>query len=93
VREIPALEALSRAPGRRVVALCVDAPRDRAAAARLLADRGATYPAYYLSPEDADNEGGLDELVDLLRLSIPTVIAVSSEGRIEAVLRGAPQGD
>jgi thiol-disulfide isomerase/thioredoxin len=93
VREIPELERWQGTEGRTVVAISVDAPRDRESAEELLRSRGATYPGYYLAMSEEDNAGGLDELVDLLRLSIPTVIAITPDGRIASVLRGPPDGN
>ena len=54
----------------------------------LLRQAGATFPDCYLSMDDADNEGTLDEVVDLLRLPVPTTLVVSPDGKLREVIQG-----
>ncbi len=84
VAEIPDLQALQDAGEVRVVGVSVDAPGSRESAEALLKKRGGNYPSFYLD-EDA---GGLEALVDLERLPIPTTLVISAEGRIESIMRG-----
>ncbi len=86
--ELPALERVHDTAGKRVITISVDVPDDRPAAARVLAEAGTSFPDRYLSQDDADNEGGLDEVVDLLRLPIPTTLVISPAGKLEAVIQG-----
>ena len=88
VAELPLLEKLSRREGLGIIAISVDARADRPRAQELLAGAQAGFPAYYLDLDDETNLGALDDLVDLLRLPIPTAIQIDSQGRIQAVLQG-----
>ncbi len=88
VREIPALSELDDQAGARVVAISVDAEQDRERAQRVLDGRGAAYHSAYLSMDDDDNAGGLDRVVDLMRLSIPTTLVIDGEGRLVEVIQG-----
>lgn len=91
--ELPALAELHESPGRSVLAVSVDAPQDRARAQRALESAGAGYPAYYLSLEQEDNAGGVDALLDLMRLAVPTTLILDSRGRIRSVLHGPIHGE
>lgn len=88
LEELDELEALEQSPGQRVVAIGVDVPSERGRALQALQAAGTTFPAYFLALDEASNEGRLDELVDLLRLPIPTTIVIDGDGRIVEVLRG-----
>ena len=91
VGELPLL-AERHASGEMVVlALSLDVPEDRGAAERLLAERAPDLPAFFLPAKGgaAAEEGvSVDELIDLERLSLPTTLVLSPEGRLETVLRG-----
>lgn len=90
VAELPLLQAKHDAGEARVVALSMDGPSEQAAAAGLLADRGTSFPAFYLG-EDA---AGVEALVDLERLPLPTTLVLDPEGRITEVIRGPlPEDD
>jgi len=89
VEEIPELERRHNEDGTRVIAVSVDVPSARPRAQELLDARRTTYPAYFLSLDDQDNEDRIDEVIDLVRLPIPTTLVLGPGGRIEAVLRGA----
>jgi thiol-disulfide isomerase/thioredoxin len=89
--ELAQLARLDAAPGTRVVLISVDVPADRPAARELLARLAPDLPGYFLAMDEASNEGRLDELVDLLRLPVPTTIELDGQGRILEVHRGAPE--
>jgi thiol-disulfide isomerase/thioredoxin len=84
VAEIPDLQALQDGDEARVVGVSVDAPASREAAARVLEKRGGRYPSFYLGTGGT----GLEVLVDLERLPIPTTLVITPEGRIDTILRG-----
>ncbi|MFT7679697.1 MAG: thiol-disulfide isomerase/thioredoxin [Planctomycetota bacterium] len=88
VAELPLLEELSRRDELGIIAISVDVLGDRPRAEELLERAGASFPAYYLDFDDETNAGALDDLIDLLRLPIPTAIQIDQEGRIRAVLQG-----
>ena len=50
---------------------------------------GLTQAAPCLGPADAANEQGLDLVIDLLRLPVPTVLTVGPDGRLLGVRTGA----
>ncbi len=85
LEEIPALERLHAEPGRRVMAISVDVPSDRRDALAALESRGASYPCFFLSLVDEDNEAGFDQLIDLLRLPVPTTLELDPDGRLRSV--------
>ena len=89
VAELPALAAMHRQPGTRVVGLSLDAPSERERCGRLLDASGADYPSYFVPLSEESDASGLDDLVDLLRLPIPTTIFVGADGRIRRVHQGA----
>jgi len=72
-----------------VLAVSLDAPEDRAEAGRILEDLAPGLSPLFLALDEASNEGRLDEVVDLLRLPIPTTLEVDAQGRLVAVHRGA----
>ena len=84
LQDLQDLQALQDAGEVRVVGVSVDAPRSRESAEALLQRRGGRYPSFYL---DAD-AGGLEALVDLERLPIPTTLVINADGRIESIMRG-----
>lgn len=95
VNEIPALMKISGRGEVRVAAISVDAPSDLHAAADLLRSRGAKFPCWFLGAKPA-GEGdppGVEGIVDLDRLPIPTTLVLSPEGRLEEVIRGPVRGD
>ena len=65
-------------------------------ALRRLERGGAGYPSFFLG--DANSKGAegvvtIDEVVDLERMPIPTTLVLSSDGRIQTILRGPLQGE
>ena len=84
VAEIPDLQALEDAGEVNVVGVSVDAPASRERASQVLAKRGGSYPSFYLGAGGT----GLEPLVDLERLPIPTTLVITPEGRIDTILRG-----
>ena len=93
VRELPDLvELAAKADGPPVLVVSVDARREWARAEALLQRVGeGEATTHFVSLQEEHNLGGLDELVDLLRLPIPTTLRVDREGRLAEVLRGLPQ--
>ena len=85
LEEIPALERAHVQADRRVVAISVDVPTDRRDALAALESRGTSYPCFFLSLVDEDNEAGFDQLIDLLRLPVPTTLELDSDGRLRSV--------
>ncbi len=88
VAELPQLQELHDTAGAGVLAISVDVPDDRDRASAMLQRAGTNFPAYYLATGEEDNEGALDELVDLLRLPIPTAIRIGPNGQILEVIQG-----
>lgn len=88
VAELPLLEELHQQEGMGVLALSVDAPDDHPRAQMLLKRANTHFPSYFLTTSEEDNQQGLDQLVDLLRLPIPSAIQVDSKGRILDVIQG-----
>lgn len=84
IAELPTLARIHADGERRVLLLGTDAPGGRAAAANVLAKRAPGIPAYYLR---AGGEG-LEPLVDLVRLPIPTTLVLDAEGVVREIIRG-----
>lgn len=91
VSELPLL-ARRHAEGKvAVVALSLDVAEDVPAARRLLQENAPGLPAYFLPRAGAPLPAGsasVDTLLDLQRLSLPTTLVLSPEGKLETVLRG-----
>jgi thiol-disulfide isomerase/thioredoxin len=91
VAELPLL-AKKHAQGEvAVVALSLDAAQDVPAAQRLFAERAPTLTGFFLAPAGrAAPEGSvaIETILDLERLSLPTTLVLSPEGRLESILRG-----
>jgi thiol-disulfide isomerase/thioredoxin len=93
VAELPTLQRLADRGEVRVVTVGLDAPRDRERAVALLGKHAARIEAFFL-PEVADPEApGVEAIVDLERLPIPTTLVITSAGRVESVLRGPIRDD
>ena len=88
LEEIPGLQARQQEAGSKVLAVSVDVSGHHERAKQALARAGASYPLAFLAMDEEANSKGLDELVDLLRLPIPTTLVLGPDGRIEDVLRG-----
>jgi thiol-disulfide isomerase/thioredoxin len=91
VAELPLLASHHAGGERVVVTLSLDVPADRAAAQRLLQASAPSVPAYFLPEPGTPAPAGLaaiETLLDLERLSLPTTLVLSSEGKLETVLRG-----
>lgn len=82
--EMPTLARIHADGERRVLLLGTDAPDSRAAAANLLAKHAPGVPAYYLRKGGK----GLEPLVDLVRLPIPTTLVLDSGGVVREIIRG-----
>lgn len=78
-----------RSGGKRIVLLSVDVPTDRQRAQELARERAPDLPLYFLSMEDDANEQGLDIVVDLLRLPVPTALTIDADGTLRGVRTGA----
>ena len=103
VAELPYLQQIWERGDVVVVTLSVDVPEDRQRAVAALERAGANFPAFFLTGDETrlgtqpkfDGAGvkltGLEELIDLERLALPTTIVFSPEGRVESILRGPLQ--
>jgi len=90
VGEIPDLQAVHDGDEARVVGISVDVPDSVALAETLMAARGGSYPAYYLTPkvDEASKIPDVRTLVDLERLPIPTTLVLAPDGTLERIIRG-----
>jgi len=96
VAELPLLAQKHAAGTMAVVALSLDVPAERAAARRLLATSAPALPAFFLpEPGSAPPAGSvaIETILDLERLSLPTTLVLSAEGKLETVLRGPLSAD
>jgi thiol-disulfide isomerase/thioredoxin len=94
VQELPLLQSRHASGAERVVTISVDVPGDVARARELLARAGASFPAFYLAGAPAKagpDQRLLGDVIDLERLTLPTTVVVSPEGRVEAILYGPLQ--
>jgi hypothetical protein len=76
--------------GVRVVPISLDVPKDRHKAEDLLIRAGVTLASRYVALADEHSLNGVDQLVDLLRLSIPTTVVLGPGGRVLRVETGSP---
>ncbi len=91
VAELPLLQARHTGGSEAVVAISLDVATDVPAARAALARVPASFPSYFLAGapgKGADSHKALVEVIDLERLSLPTTIMLSKEGRIVRVLHG-----
>ncbi|MFT5050591.1 MAG: thiol-disulfide isomerase/thioredoxin [Chlamydiales bacterium] len=89
VQEVPDLERIHGEAERTVVSISVDVPDARADARGILDAAGATYPVYFISMEGEEGpDHGIDGMLDLLRLPIPTTLIIGPDGRLRDVVRG-----
>ena len=90
VRELPDLQAIHRNGEQRVVSICVDSKLAGTRMTSILEEAGVTFENYSVAGVDDESNGtGLDELVDLERLPLPTTLVVTPDGRIDSIIRGA----
>jgi thiol-disulfide isomerase/thioredoxin len=101
VAELPYLEKVSKSGEMVVVALSVDIAADREAAVGIVERLGVSFPTYYLTGDETllgalarkDEAGvdltGLQDLIDLERLALPTTLILTAEGKVETILRGS----
>ncbi|MFN0007735.1 MAG: ASPIC/UnbV domain-containing protein [Planctomycetota bacterium] len=88
VAEIPALQKIAARGEVAVAAIGLDPPGNREKARALLDQRGGRFEAFFLPESAQPGVVGVEAVVDLERLPIPTTLVISPEGRIESVLRG-----
>jgi thiol-disulfide isomerase/thioredoxin len=96
VAELPLLAAKHAQGEVAVVALSLDVPDDRPAAAQLLAEKAPRLAAFYLPASGAAAPEGsvaIEQILDLERLSLPTTLVLSREGKLETILRGPLAGE
>ena len=86
VEKLPGLVQAHR-EGERVIALSVDVPSEQDKAHSLLERVGAEFPAYYLVLDDEAN-AGFDDVVDLMRLPVPTTLVIGEGGILKDVRTG-----
>ena len=90
VAEIPDLQKLHAGSEARVLGISVDAPTSAGIAHDLMVARGGTYPEFYVDAEieEGAEVPGVESLVDLERLPIPTTLVLSAEGELLRIIRG-----
>jgi thiol-disulfide isomerase/thioredoxin len=91
VAELPLLAERHAAGEMAVVALSLDVPEERGAARALLAKNAPKLPAFFLPQAGAkptEGAAAFDSFLDLERLSLPTTLVLSAEGKLETILRG-----
>ncbi|MAF66286.1 MAG: hypothetical protein CMJ84_11600 [Planctomycetes bacterium] len=90
VAELPALQALHESGEARVIAISTDAPADSGRAFALFEARGARFPCFFIGARGDERRGlaGLESVIDLERLPIPTTLVLSPGGVVERILRG-----
>jgi thiol-disulfide isomerase/thioredoxin len=91
VAELPLLQSRHAAGAETVVTVSVDVPADVAKARELLAKAATKFPSYYLAGAPTEAKSGtklLTDVIDLERLTLPTTVVVSKDGRIETILYG-----
>jgi thiol-disulfide isomerase/thioredoxin len=93
VKELPDLARLAEAGEQRVVLVNTDPPAERERAERVLARHGRGLSSFYVAPDTKDDEAGLDAVVDLERLPLPTTLVVAPDGRIDTIMRGTLRAD
>ena len=84
VAELPRLAELDGEGERRVVLVSLDLPEDRERAARIAEERAPGLSTFYLR----DDGSGIDDIVDKVRLPIPTSLELSPQGELSSVIRG-----
>ena len=84
VGELPLLAEMQQGGDQEVVLFSVDDPDARERADAMLQKRGRGLSSYYLRPAGA----GLESLVDLVRLPIPTTLFLDPEGVVQRIHRG-----
>jgi hypothetical protein len=91
VAELPLLQTRHVAGAETVVTISVDVAEDVSKAHQLLVGAAATFPSFFLAGAPSERKGDaklLADLIDLERLSLPTTVRVSKDGRIETILFG-----
>jgi thiol-disulfide isomerase/thioredoxin len=91
VAELPRLAERHAAREMVVAALSLDVPEQREAARRLLAQHAPALPAFFLPGVGVPPPEGsvaIERVLDLERLALPTTLVLSSDGRLETILRG-----
>ncbi|NOT31032.1 MAG: hypothetical protein HOP15_11340 [Planctomycetes bacterium] len=91
VNELPLLARRHEDGEMIVVTLSLDVPEDRPAALELLVAKAPKVPAFFLPRAGIPAPAGsvaVEKILDLERLSLPTTLILTAEGRLETVLRG-----
>ena len=85
--ELGLLARLDAREDTTVLPISVDVPADRPAALALLKELAPGLRPRFLTLDEESNRG-MDELIDLMRLPVPTTLEVDAEGRVRAIHRG-----
>ena len=92
VKELPLLQERADSGDVAVIAISVDVPADFPAARAILDAHDIRFPTYFgifdIVFELEEGVTILQRLVDLKRLSIPSTLGLSPDGRVETILRG-----
>jgi hypothetical protein len=78
------LAQVNERSGSRLICVSVDAAAQQDKARGILNQRAPGVTGFYL----VDGETGLEELLDLDRLPIPTTLIINANGEIEGVVQG-----
>ena len=88
IKEMPLLVEHDQRDDIRVILLCTDPPQHREQAAPIAKKRAAGLEAFYLDAERHPDQAAAEDIIDLLRLPIPTTLRISPEGKLLGVMRG-----
>ena len=73
--------------------MSVDAPSARERAGEILGKLAPRFAPRFVGDDAPPEGGGIDELVDLARLPLPTTIILGEGGVVEEVVQGALRED
>lgn len=91
VAELPLLAERHASGEMVVVTLSLDVPEERGAAQALLTKCAPKLPAFFMPKSGTPAPEGsvaIEKILDLERLSLPTTLVLSKDGKLETVLRG-----
>ncbi len=93
---MPDLEAIHQRGDQRVITVCVDAEAGGTSVQGILERAGVSFSSFSGVPgedEEAaasqDGAWGLADLADLDRLTLPTTLFITPDGRVDSIVRGA----
>lgn len=87
VEKLPELARRHR-QGEGIIALSVDLPAERPKARALLEASGAEFESFFLALEEDVDHAAFDQVVDLMRLPVPTTLVLEPGGVLGQVTTG-----